>query len=608
MFAPIALPEFDLPAISWAMCRNPMCANFGIHFNPRNPPVPKAAIYSDTHYRISLSTGQMRCKYCGQTSTLKSNEAIRAVARYYLSLSLPFATCSEESCPNFGVNIFESYARVGSPYPRHYRRELETRVRCPECESVKTIGARLGISDNAKTRRTIQDIVSNQYKGTKKRRTVHFDKMGSGTYYRRLHRLGARLQDHHAWLNAKLWNPDAKVDFSQVAVVQTDVVDISLRRYGDVFKSRLHKFIVSVLAFKRTFYVLAAHPFFLPAKFCPPPDEDYYDPKTGWPSKEFARKWACLEHPVHNRFLRTSSATLGQQADVSRYGEGFHIQAGYAELAHFLVVRKMLRRFKRACFYLDSAKGLGPSAMVALGDEIRTGNVDVVLFQRKYKDRAVAGMRLPDMGALGTEKRRAALRTAWDETEKRVQRKIEEAIATQAAKDVPCDPDRVAARVLKNATVGAFSKNGAWAWLRFPAPLGKEKECRSLWLTRRPGKTFEEGEDALVNSTIQRVDSAIGAFRKRVRSVGRPGTTSGSQRDFTGNYVDPKTVLSEVSIYLLGRNYTLLAADQNTIPACELGLMGAPRKPLDLRGLAAIFWRFRLGLSHAEEISKWLRQ
>ena len=162
---------------------------------------------------------------------------------------------------------------MGSPYPRHYRRELEHRVKCLKCESVKTFGARLGIRDTAETRRTIQAIVSNQYKGTKKRRTVHFDSMGSGTYYRRLHRLGARLQDHHAWLNAKRWNPDAKVDFSEMAVVQTDVVDISLRRYGDVFKSRLYKFIVSVLALKRTFYILAVHPFFLPAKFCPSPDD-----------------------------------------------------------------------------------------------------------------------------------------------------------------------------------------------------------------------------------------------------------------------------------------------------------------------------------------------
>ena len=61
MFTPVALPEFDLPAISWAMCRNPMCANFGIHFNPRKPPVPKAATYSESRYRINLYARKMHC-------------------------------------------------------------------------------------------------------------------------------------------------------------------------------------------------------------------------------------------------------------------------------------------------------------------------------------------------------------------------------------------------------------------------------------------------------------------------------------------------------------------------------------------------------------------
>ena len=33
-FAPAYLPEFDLE-VSWAMCRNPMCPNFGLFFRGR---------------------------------------------------------------------------------------------------------------------------------------------------------------------------------------------------------------------------------------------------------------------------------------------------------------------------------------------------------------------------------------------------------------------------------------------------------------------------------------------------------------------------------------------------------------------------------------------
>ena len=66
-------------------------------------------MHSDTRYRISRSTGEMHCLYCGQSSKTKPNEAIRTVARYYLSLSLPFATCPNEICPNFGINVFEKH-------------------------------------------------------------------------------------------------------------------------------------------------------------------------------------------------------------------------------------------------------------------------------------------------------------------------------------------------------------------------------------------------------------------------------------------------------------------------------------------------------------------
>ena len=439
----------------------------------------------------------------------------------------------------------------------------------------------------------------------KKRRTVHFGKMSSGAYYRRLHRIGARIQDHHAWLNAGFLNPESKVDFSEMAKVYTDVADISLRRTGDVWRSRVLKVIVSVLAFKRSYYLLAVHPFFLPAKYGPAPDESFYDPKTGWPSREFARRWACIEHPVHNRFFKSSWETQGEQADVSRYGQGFYIRTVYAELAHLLVVRRMLRLFDRVCFYMDSERGLVHAAMVALADGIRSRKVDVVLFQRQYKDRATAKRPMADVGALGSKRRRKALRTAWDQTEKRVAKRFEEAIGAKVRREVISDPARAAAKAFANATVGAFSDKGEWAWLRFPAPMGKEQDCRSLWLTRMPGKTFEDAEEPLAYSTLQRVDSAIHALRSHALSMRRPGTRAAYGRDFSKNYVDPQTVLSEIAIYSLGRNYSLLSADQHAIPACELGLVDARRKPIDL---PAVFERFRLGLTHADKISQWLRR
>ena len=90
------LPEFGL-GVSWAMCRNPMCANFGIHFEGEIPEGRKQA--SDDHYLVRLVSGtrgrpvgEILCRDCGQSARLASNKAIRPIARYFLSLSLPLPT------------------------------------------------------------------------------------------------------------------------------------------------------------------------------------------------------------------------------------------------------------------------------------------------------------------------------------------------------------------------------------------------------------------------------------------------------------------------------------------------------------------------------------
>ena len=100
---PVALPEFGM-SVNWAMCRNPMCANFGTDLDVEIPPGQTQAS-SDRYvfkYGVARSgerTGIMTCRYCGQSSQLASNHAIRPIARYFLSLSMPFADCPDESCP-----------------------------------------------------------------------------------------------------------------------------------------------------------------------------------------------------------------------------------------------------------------------------------------------------------------------------------------------------------------------------------------------------------------------------------------------------------------------------------------------------------------------------
>ena len=73
-FSPVSLPEFGIK-VSWAMCRNPACPNFGLHYD--GPGFASGKSVSDERYRIGLKSGKFKCQFCGLNFTLKSNQSIR---------------------------------------------------------------------------------------------------------------------------------------------------------------------------------------------------------------------------------------------------------------------------------------------------------------------------------------------------------------------------------------------------------------------------------------------------------------------------------------------------------------------------------------------------
>ena len=131
------LPEFGLD-VNWAMCRNSMCPNFGIRFEGDIPEGRKQG--SDKRYALRLILGArgrpvavIECYCCGQISRLASNRAIRPIARYFLSLSVPFADCPNTECQNHGVNLYEHWPPRGEG-PRPYRCTRAHEARCKRCE------------------------------------------------------------------------------------------------------------------------------------------------------------------------------------------------------------------------------------------------------------------------------------------------------------------------------------------------------------------------------------------------------------------------------------------------------------------------------------------
>ena len=616
--APIALPEFGIDDFSWATCHNPKCPNFGVPYDPDDPDYPN--FISDRHYAmLSRTDGAGRCRYCNGHFSAKPNRALRPIARYFLSLSLPFADCSNPDCNNHGVNVFENYSDTGSGIFRHYRIEKENAVRCCLCDKWIRLGEPWHLPRNDETVDSVWRLTDYILVGAKKRRVLVRLGMRSQTYLNRVRKIGRRVKDYQAFLNAHLLSPTvlSRLDVGPVARVYTDILTATLRRRGKVARYRRMRFIVSVLGLKGTHFILAAHPFFLPRKFAgPKADEPFLDPR-GQPLPDFKARWDCLEHPVHNAPAGLDPRKIRErQADVSRYDQGFYIDAPYAITAHFLVVRKMLSRFKRICFYFDGDRTMIQSAMVALSGAIKSGQVDAVVSRRsdskssrQPRSKSAHSTPLRNMGRIGSKERLDWLERCWEAAEKEVWQKIAGTDPPPGGQhDIVAEFPEKAAQLYYPASFTAFREASEWAWMRFPDLYYAKQQFRTLWLTRRAGKTFEDAKQFLLYSTIQPVDSAMQSMRRRVRSLDRPDSGSskvGGVRSMIERYYDPEIVLSELNVHTLDLNYFITQPDQKIIPADTLKLTPMPTPVLDPADAAV---QFRFGVSHAKTISQWLRQ
>ena len=626
-FEPVHLREFDLE-VSWAMCRNPMCQNFGVFFRGC---IPKGGTStSDDNYIVRIKlvdtkdkkketieqrlVGAIECRCCGHTSRLASNRAIRPIARYYLSLSLPYADCPNPKCPNYGINLFEHWADAGPGKKRPYRLHSgKHQVCCRYCGSAHNRAERrkshipgvrepfspyINIGEvmrphgmNHETRKMWGKIIE----GVRTGRTVTdsyeiLDGLTISTYYRHLSQISSRLRDYHSARNARLLHPDFAKRKEPIKLY-TDVLDVSLQAWERDRRHVLLKYIVTSVPAGGTIFVLAAHPFFLPQALCP--DDKARDRDDPLRRVDFEREWDCVLHEGIAREPGASSRKTKE--DFPEIGRGgYFIRSPYAEVAHFLTVQKMLSRFQTIHCYTDAAKELYTGALVAMRARILAGNpgaerpadgrrralptTEIVLFQHKKKERV---RRRPELRVEKyeditfterREKRNTALRKAWRAAEQRI-RSINNRGALIKIRWAGLTPSQQAS-VYRKAFKGGYSKYGGWAWLRFPPDSAMYRTPRTLWLTRMPGKTFaKHGEAVLMDAWLQPVDSTLNAIRARVNAAHRPATRA-IGRGFAERYVLPATVQNELLIYLVGRNYSLRRKTrQKFVPASKMGLM-----------------------------------
>ena len=611
--------------ISWAMCTNPMCVNFGCLYGSEDGPGDDQARYK---VESSGKTCTLHCRVCGQQHELHAPASIGPLARRFLGQCLPFATCPKESCINHGVNIFENYGKVGGARKGLYRNIGSHRVRCQTCRTSFVLGHALKLADTRGNRKFLKMLILALQIGasttqalalTAKETKVKGDesrfKRRTGKYYRSLASVSAVLRDYHAYRNAFLLSPEFRARQTGPAKIYTDVLDVSLDRVGEGPQFKSLKVIVSAVNLrevKKTHFLVAAHPYFLADSELPGDIFGVLEREKETPHI-LGRHWEGLESILDERPLLKDGKIVSNPPSQG-YG-GYILKQPYTEVAHFLTVDRMLSGFRERHYYLDGDRSQAQSALVAMRRQVRDKSVQIALFQhrkrtkvqkKKEKEREAAEDGCPSLWAPST---REGLQKTCEAVDKGFQERVECVRSGSAGEDsLPLDLGMDAiweARVWPEGTSGAYSKDGAWAWLHFPPDRKKFRKCRTFWLTRRPGDTLADGADLLLDSTLVPVDANHGYMRRCVTSAHRPPRGATGLTDYVESPFRPDVVRDYFGVYLFLRNYKKRrAAAEKHIRAEVMGLIPADRP---VKTIEDAIWTFRLDAAHAQEITEWLK-
>ena len=603
------------------MCTNPMCVSFGCLYGSEDEPGDDQA-----RYRVESSekTFTLHCRACGQQHELHAPASIRPLARRFVAQCLPFATCPKESCANHGVNVFENFGKIGGERKGRYRSIGRSRVQCQTCGTKFALGHALNMADNRENRHFLKMLMlaleirasaSQALALTARETKVKGDESTftrqTGKYYRSLASVSGVLRDYHAWRNAFLLSPEFRARQTGPAKVYTDVLDVSLDRVGEGPPFKSLKVIVSVVNLgkdRKTHFLLAAHPYFLADSELPGDIFGLLENEKETPHI-LGRHWEGLESILDERPLLKDGRIVSNPP--SQGYDGYILKAPYTEVAHFLTVDRMLSGFRERHYYMDGDRSQAQSALVAMRRQVRDRSVQIALFQHQ-KRKKVRNKKEPEAAEDGpldlwAPPTRERLQKAGEAVDKAFQERVESVRSGSTAEDfLPLDLGMDAAweaQVWREGTSGAYSKDGAWAWLHFPPDRKKFRQCRTFWLTRGPGDTLADGADLLVDSTLVPVDANHGYMRRCVTSARRPPRGATGRTDYVESSFRPDVVRDYFGVYLFLRNYKRRrAAAQKHIRAEVMGLLPADRP---VRTIEDAIWTFRLDAAHAREITEW---
>lgn len=240
-------------------CKNPKCKNFGVSIQSKfsKGDVGYSFKYQD---KAKKDIKGYECRYCGMSSTqILSQHSLLSTYSYYLSLSFPFASCSNKACENHHINLFESFKKENNAKPS-YRAIGEYRALCKRCNTTFYIGAAKKISHTTQTNDLLSDLylrVISKNGVSQSIESLREYNIDPKKYYSHLSTLASTLRDYQSFQLTKLLSRKSNAD--ETAFIYTDVMDISLQRRGDGQRETHLYLFVTVLRLEESYFILALH-------------------------------------------------------------------------------------------------------------------------------------------------------------------------------------------------------------------------------------------------------------------------------------------------------------------------------------------------------------
>lgn len=571
----------ETSGIQTNFCKNPVCGNFGVPAEERDPGKKRAA-RGGTYRAVSAGTGiaALRCNRCGEMPPIKSNLAIAEERdRFLADITLPPPpACPDTACSNHTVPItagtthYHAIGKTPSGSPR---------FRCKACKRTFAVAVKAGLRQRESHKnRSIFMLLMNK---SPMRRICEVEQINAVTLYQRIDFFCRQCKAFVASREKALLDGMA-IPRLYLAIDRQDYV-VNWSNQADKRNVVLH---AVGSADDETGYVFGMHLDFDPTLDPAAIEKDAAarnDHALSYPFRRYARLWLKADYNdqvrTQRRSLKRASRSGGVAAEVEvAYDEakdrpdvevaatqtfdtqlpskGMQVHSEYSLYGHFFFLKRLLAGAEKIRFFMDQESGIRAACLAA--------------FQQEIKERKADAFYVRINKTLTVNERRRALaksRAEFDKARK----------AHPKLKDYEIELLLIKQRLKSMASIGKWSDR----WLLHPFPSMSEPEKAICYLTDY--SDFDQNHLARLyaKASLHAIDRFFMQLRRRVSLLERPiATSSAGYRTWHGySPYNPEVVVKLLTIFRVFYNYVQPGEDKKT-PAMRLGLAQAPIRIEDL--------------------------